>query len=96
MKLRNYPTIVLFYLLFLTPLFTPIPAEAEQAVDLPVVKHTLTPGEHLIDVLRTTYKVPDNLIFNEYLNLIKELNPELKNLNSLPDHQTILIPLTPP
>jgi|GEM_PF-6977456 len=96
MKLRNYPTTVLFYLLFLTPLFTPIPAEADQAVELPVVKHTLTPGEHLIDVLRTTYKVPDNLIFNEYLNLIKELNPELENLNSLPDHQTILIPLTLP
>ena len=62
-------------------------------VELAVKKHVLLPGEHLINVLRTTFNVPDHLIFNEHLNLIKEINPDLTDLNSLGDDTTLLIPL---
>ncbi|MCK5514224.1 MAG: hypothetical protein KAJ00_06980, partial [Deltaproteobacteria bacterium] len=54
------------------------------------------PGEYLVNVLRNTYNIPDHLIFNEYLNLIKEINPDIKDINNIKDYQTILIPLSLP
>ena len=85
------------FILFLYPLFTIFSfsqAEAEETFELVVEKHVLLPGEHLVNVLRNTYKIPDRLIFNEYLNLIKEINPDVKDLNTMVDYQTLLIPLT--
>lgn len=68
----------------------------EGTVGVMVEKHVLTPGEHLIDVLRNTYKIPDHLIFNEYLDFIRELNPAIEDLNTMEDYQTLLIPLSLP
>ncbi len=69
---------------------------AEEPFELVVEQHVLLPGAHLVDVLRKTFNIPDHLIFNEYLNLIHEINPEVKDLSNLADHQMILIPLALP
>ncbi|HOO37573.1 MAG TPA: LysM peptidoglycan-binding domain-containing protein [Deltaproteobacteria bacterium] len=49
-------------------------------------------GQHLAMVLREIYGLPDRLIFNEYLNLIKELNPEIEDLNHVEPGQKIKMP----
>ena len=85
------------FILFLYPLFTIFSfsqAEAEETFELVVEKHVLLPGEHLVNILRNTYKIPDRLIFNEYLNLIKEINPDVKDLDTMGDYQILLIPLS--
>jgi hypothetical protein len=49
-------------------------------------------GQHLAMVLREIYGLPDRLIFNEYLNLIRELNPEIEDLNHVEPGQKIKMP----
>jgi hypothetical protein len=49
-------------------------------------------GQHLAMVLREVYGLPDKLIFNEYLNLIRELNPEIEDLNHVEPGQKIKMP----
>ncbi|MCK5421154.1 MAG: hypothetical protein KAJ08_03275, partial [Deltaproteobacteria bacterium] len=70
--------VVLFLIYF--PILTFFPHEqagADEPIDLIVEEHVLMPGEYLVNVLRNTYNIPDHLIFNEYLNLIKEINPDI-------------------
>ncbi len=49
-------------------------------------------GEHLAMVLRKVYGLPDKLIFNEYLNLIRELNPDIEDINHIEPGQEIKMP----
>ena len=49
-------------------------------------------GQHLAMVLREIYGLPDRLIFNEYLNLIRELNPEIEDLDHVEPGQKIKMP----
>ena len=56
--------------------------------DIYVIKQ----GQHLAMVLREIYGLPDKLIFNEYLNLIKEMNPEIEDINRVEPGQTIKMP----
>ena len=96
MKIKKH---YVLFLIFLLSTLSPLPYKlegVEEIVDVVVQRHTLLPGEHLINVLRSTYSIPDHLIFNEYLNLIKELNPDVKDLNTIQDYQIILIPLNLP
>lgn len=60
------------------------------SADIYVIKQ----GQHLAMVLREVYGLPDDLIFNEYLNLIKELNPEIEDLNYVEPGQAIRMPKT--
>ncbi|KPJ58151.1 MAG: hypothetical protein AMJ42_03800 [Deltaproteobacteria bacterium DG_8] len=96
MKIRKYYVLFLFYLFFIFTLLPSTLEGTEETVDIVVEKHVLLPGEHLINVLRNTYNLPNHLIFNEYLNFIKELNPDIKDLNTMEDYQIILIPLDLP
>jgi hypothetical protein len=70
--------------------------ETEETVDVLVEKRVLLPGDYLVHILRTTYEIPDHIIFNEYLNFIKELNPDIKDINTIGDYQIVLIPLNLP
>lgn len=96
MGIKNHYILPLIYFFpFLA--FLPSGAEGvEETVNIAVEKRVLLPGEHLIEVLRNTYKIPNHLIFNEYLNLIKELNPDVDDLNNMEDYQLLLIPLNLP
>ncbi|MEE8383292.1 MAG: hypothetical protein V3R78_15615, partial [Thermodesulfobacteriota bacterium] len=85
--------ICFFFVMISSPLNS---EEAEETVDVLVEKRVLLPGDNLVNILRITYEIPDHLIFNEYLNFIKELNPDIKDLNTMGDYQIVLIPLTLP
>ncbi|MBT8762412.1 LysM peptidoglycan-binding domain-containing protein [Desulfohalobiaceae bacterium Ax17] len=52
-------------------------------------------GDNLVKILRNIAHLPDKLIFNEYINLFKKINPQIKSINSLKVGQKILLPLPP-
>ncbi len=54
--------------------------------------HTVSEGEHLAQVLRDMYNIPDDLIFDEYLDLVKKLNPGLEDVNLVTPNQKIVLP----
>jgi len=55
-------------------------------------KFTISKGEHVAQVLRDMYNVPDDLIFYRYLNMVKQLNPDLKDINLVKPDQKIILP----
>ncbi len=54
--------------------------------------HTISEGEHLAQVLRDMYNIPDDLIFDEYLDLVKKLNPRIEDVNLVTPNQKIVLP----
>ena len=54
--------------------------------------HTVSKGEHLAQVLRDMYNIPDDLIFDEYLDLVQKLNPGLEDVNLVTPNQKIVLP----
>ncbi len=46
----------------------------------------------MAQVLRDMYNLPDEIIFNEYLELVKKLNPDLEDMNLVKPDQTIVLP----
>ena len=38
------------------------------------------------------YNIPDDLIFDQYLNLVKKLNPRLEDVNLVKPDQKIVLP----
>ena len=59
---------------------------------IPTEDHTVSEGEHLAQVLRDMYNIPDDLIFDEYLDLVKKLNPGLEDVNLVTPDQKIVLP----
>jgi hypothetical protein len=56
--------------------------------DLYVVKQ----GQHLGQILRKVYGMPNELIFREYLRLVMEKNPEITNPNHIVPGQMLKLP----
>ena len=54
--------------------------------------YTIKQGEHIIKILKRVYKLSDEDIEKEYLKVISELNPEIKNLNLVMPGQRVKIP----
>ena len=54
--------------------------------------YVIKKGQHLAMILREMYGLPDQQIFNEYLDLIKELNPEIEDLDVVEVGQKIRMP----
>ena len=96
MKLKIHYVLLLVFFFTILTLFPSISGGTEENVDVLVEKHVLLPGAHLVEILRKTYQILDHHIFNEYLNFIKGLNPEIKDLNNMRAYQIILIPLSLP
>jgi hypothetical protein len=59
------------------------------------LKTTIQPGDRLVSLLREKANLPDRLIFDEYLNLFRELNPGIPNINDLEVGQEVVLPLPP-
>ncbi|MFP4168980.1 MAG: LysM peptidoglycan-binding domain-containing protein [Desulfonatronovibrionaceae bacterium] len=50
-------------------------------------------GDSVVSMLRRIGGVPHYLIFNEYLNLFRDLNPELENIDQLEPGQEVSLPV---
>ncbi len=55
-------------------------------------EYVIKQGEHLARILRRVYGVPDELIFHEYMELIKKMNPEINDPNYVRAGQKLKLP----
>ena len=62
---------------------------------VPTTDYTVRPGEHLGEILRQKVELSDRLIFDEYLELFRKLNPQIQNPDYLEVGQRITLPLPP-
>ena len=65
---------------------------SSQSSQISTEEYTFSEGEHLAQVLRDMYIIPDDLIFDRYLNLVKKLNPDLENIDLVKPDQKITLP----
>ena len=63
----------------------------QQAPEVPVVEHEVQHGERIAALLRY-YGVPDKLIFDEYINLVLALNPQIRNKDIIYPGQILKLP----
>lgn len=78
-----------------------IPVEPEQKpVPLEDIKnldyYTIRPGDSLIKVINDKYSVPMEDLYNEYLDQLKKLNPDIKDLNNIYPGQKVRLPIYSP
>ena len=75
---------------------TPAPTPIKKIKDLALEYYTVKPGDSLIKVVKDRFKIPDKDLHNEYLEMLKKLNPEIRNLNSIYPGQKIKLPIYSP
>lgn len=76
------------------------PAQVKASVaELKGVKlenYTVQPGDSVIKVVTGKYNIPPARLYDEYLNLVRKLNPEIKDLNKIYPGQKIRLPIYSP
>jgi hypothetical protein len=55
-------------------------------------EYVIRQGEYLARIMRKVYGVSDELIFHEYMDLVKKLNPEISNPNRIKAGQRLKLP----
>lgn len=63
---------------------------------IPTRSYQVKPGEHLAQILRQKLGLSEKLIFDEYLNLVLELNPDLENPDLLQAGDQLQLPQSVP
>ena len=71
------------------------PAPAQDAASARRVPYEVRPGDSLAVILREQAGVPDNLIFNEYIERFKALNPQVENVHRLRPGMLVYLPVPP-
>jgi hypothetical protein len=99
-QIENFNEVYPGQTLYLPPSLLPRKKKPETSVpekpgQVPTIEYTVRPGDHLVDLLRRIADLPESLIFNEYLTLFRQLNPQVENINSLEVGQRVAIPLRP-
>ncbi|MBN1102914.1 MAG: LysM peptidoglycan-binding domain-containing protein [Deltaproteobacteria bacterium] len=80
----------------------PAPKGPEERVPLEKLKdadlafYTVKAGDTLIKVIKNRYDVPDREIHDEYLDLLKKMNPSLTDVNTIYPGQKIRLPIYSP
>lgn len=75
-------------------LSTPETASLEEIKNLD--HYTVMPGDSIIKVITNKYSIPENVLYNEYLEQLKKLNPDLKNLDNIYPGQKVRLPIYSP
>jgi len=74
---------------------SPQKVRVPSAGDVDTRFYTVRPGDRLVHIMRHELGLPDNLIFNEYLNLFRELNPGVDNVETILAGSRIILPVPP-
>ena len=64
--------------------------------DIDFSKYTVKPGDSLIKVVTDRYEIPHKKLHEEYLTLVRQLNPVIKNLNRIYPGQVVRLPIFSP
>ncbi|MFH1241491.1 MAG: LysM peptidoglycan-binding domain-containing protein [Pseudomonadota bacterium] len=74
----------------------PTTISLEDLKNIRLENYTVKPGDALIRVVKDLYQVPDEALHEEYLSLLKRLNPEVKDLNLIHPGQVVRLPIYHP
>ena len=74
-----------------------VPQQKKTPVELEVKEgspneYVIKQGEYLARIMREVYGVSDDLIFHEYMDLVKKLNPEISDPNLIKAGQKLILP----
>lgn len=76
---------------------TPSPVvPVETLKDMNLEFYTVNPGDSLIKVVKGLYDIPEEDLHNEYLSLLKKMNPSIRDLNRIYPGQKVRIPIYSP
>lgn len=64
--------------------------------DISFEHYTVRPGDSLTMIARNRYKLPAGHLYDEYLELVRKLNPTLKDLDLIYPNQVIKLPIYSP
>ena len=68
------------------------PSEELEVREVSPNEYVIKQGEYLAEIMRKVYGVSDDLIFHEYMDLVKKLNPEISNPNLIKAGQRLILP----
>ena len=74
----------------------PVKASIEELKDLDLENYTVEQGDSLTRVIKGRYDVPTSYLYNEYLGMVKRLNPSIRDLNIIHPGQKIRLPIYSP
>lgn len=74
----------------------PVKASIEELKDLDLENYTVEHGDSLTRVIKGRYDIPTNYLYNEYLGMVKRLNPSIRDLNIIHPGQKIRLPIYSP
>jgi hypothetical protein len=72
------------------------PVSIENLKDVNLEYYTIKPGDSLTKVIKGRYNVPLEDIQGEYLNLLRQLNPSIKDLDTVYPGQKVRLPIYSP
>jgi hypothetical protein len=64
--------------------------------DLDLADYIVKEGDSVIKVVEDLYEIPAKDLYNEYLSKLKEINPDIKDINSVHPGQRIKLPIYSP
>lgn len=97
-----YPGETILLPMKVTDLSKDPPGRGAQSVHGPPVSESMNvefesyrvkPGDNLVRVAQSRYKIPKEDLYNEYLDLIKKINPTLKSFRAIYPGQIIKLPV---
>jgi hypothetical protein len=68
----------------------------EEAKKLDTENYTIERGDSIIRVMQQHYDIPESKLYDEYIDLIKNMNPSIKDLNQVHPGQQIRLPIYSP
>jgi len=71
-------------------------ATPEDLKDLNLENYMVKPGDNLVKVIKGMYEIPDQELYNEYLEMVKRLNPSIDRLDYIYPRQVIRLPIYSP
>ena len=74
----------------------PIQASPTDLKDVDLDNYTVEPGDSLTRVITGRYDIPKGYLYNEYLGMVKKLNPSIQDLNRIHPGQKIRLPVYSP
>ncbi|MCD6560797.1 MAG: LysM peptidoglycan-binding domain-containing protein [Deltaproteobacteria bacterium] len=73
-----------------------IEAPIKKLKDIKLEYYTVKQGDSLIRIAVDQYDIPANYLYNDYLKMVKKLNPSIKDINTIYPGQKIKLPIYSP
>jgi len=74
----------------------PVKVSLADLKDMELENYTIEPGDSLTRIVKGRYDIPEDYLYGEYLEIVKRLNPSIRDLNIIHPGQKIKLPIYSP